>query len=79
MPKLKLTYFDFHGGRGEPARLALSMFGQMVKGKASSEVHREFDATVGLKPWEHGPLSDKLCEPRDLRNELLARLKERRT
>jgi hypothetical protein len=21
MPKLKLTYFDFHGGRGEPARL----------------------------------------------------------
>ena len=25
MPKLKLTYFDFHGGRGEPARLALSM------------------------------------------------------
>ena len=24
---LKLTYFDFHGGRGEPARLALSMGG----------------------------------------------------
>jgi prostaglandin-H2 D-isomerase / glutathione transferase len=23
MTKLKLTYFDFHGGRGEPARLAL--------------------------------------------------------
>ena len=23
MPKLKLTYFDFDGGRGEPARLAL--------------------------------------------------------
>lgn len=23
MPNLKLTYFDFHGGRGEPARLAL--------------------------------------------------------
>ncbi|MCA9522072.1 MAG: glutathione S-transferase [Myxococcales bacterium] len=23
MPKLKLSYFDFHGGRGEPARLAL--------------------------------------------------------
>ena len=23
MPKLKLTYFDFHGGRGEPARLAM--------------------------------------------------------
>src|SRR6187401_2623464 len=27
MPKLKLIYFDFHGGRGEPARLALSMRG----------------------------------------------------
>jgi hypothetical protein len=27
MPRLKLTYFDFHGGRGEPARLALSMGG----------------------------------------------------
>ena len=27
MPKLKLTYFDFHGGRGEPAQLALSMGG----------------------------------------------------
>jgi glutathione S-transferase len=27
MPKLKLTYFDFHGGRGEPARLALHIGG----------------------------------------------------
>ena len=27
MAKLKLTYFDFHGGRGEPARIALSMGG----------------------------------------------------
>ena len=25
MPKLKLTYFDFHGGRGEVARIALEM------------------------------------------------------
>jgi glutathione S-transferase len=25
MSKLKLTYFDLHGGRGEPARLALSI------------------------------------------------------
>ena len=24
---LKLTYFDFHGGRGEPARIALSIGG----------------------------------------------------
>ena len=27
MAKLKLTYFDFRGGRGEPARLALSIGG----------------------------------------------------
>jgi glutathione S-transferase len=27
MTNLKLSYFDFHGGRGEPARLALSMGG----------------------------------------------------
>src|SRR5215470_10120207 len=27
MSKLKLTYFDFHGGRGEPARLALAIGG----------------------------------------------------
>lgn len=27
MPKLKLSYFDFHGGRGEPARLAFHIAG----------------------------------------------------
>ncbi len=27
MAKLKLTYFDFDGGRGEPARLALHIGG----------------------------------------------------
>jgi glutathione S-transferase len=27
VPKLKLSYFDFDGGRGEPARIALSMGG----------------------------------------------------
>jgi glutathione S-transferase len=27
MPQLKITYFDFHGGRGEPARLALRIGG----------------------------------------------------
>jgi glutathione S-transferase len=25
MPQLKLSYFDFHGGRGEPVRLALAI------------------------------------------------------
>jgi glutathione S-transferase len=27
MPQLKLSYFDMHGGRGEPARLALAIGG----------------------------------------------------
>ncbi|MES2949522.1 MAG: glutathione S-transferase family protein [Pseudomonadota bacterium] len=27
MPQLKLSYFDFHGGRGEPIRLALAIGG----------------------------------------------------
>lgn len=27
MPQLKLSYFDFHGGRGEPARLAFHIGG----------------------------------------------------
>src|SRR3989442_14651771 len=27
IPKLKLTYFDMHGGRGEAARLALNIGG----------------------------------------------------
>ena len=27
MPQLKLCYFDFHGGRGEPARLAFAIGG----------------------------------------------------
>jgi glutathione S-transferase len=27
MPQLKLTYFDFHGGRAEPVRLALAISG----------------------------------------------------
>ncbi len=27
MPQLKLSYFDFHGGRGEPARLAMAIGG----------------------------------------------------
>ena len=27
MSQLKLTYFDMHGGRGEPARLAMAIGG----------------------------------------------------
>jgi glutathione S-transferase len=38
---LKLTYFDFHGGRGEPARLALSVGGIPFE-----------DDRVPLSDWE---------------------------
>lgn len=41
MAKLKLTYFDFHGGRGEPARLALSIGGIAFE-----------DDRVSLPDWE---------------------------
>jgi glutathione S-transferase len=40
MAKLKLTYFDFDGGRGEPARLALSIGGVPFE-----------DQRIGVKDW----------------------------
>jgi prostaglandin-H2 D-isomerase / glutathione transferase len=41
MPKLVLTYFDFDGGRGEPARLALHLGGIAFE-----------DRRVGFKEWD---------------------------
>ena len=41
MPKLRLTYFDFDGGRGEPARLALHI------GDIAFEDNR-----IAFKDWE---------------------------
>jgi hypothetical protein len=43
MAKLKLSYFDFHGGRGEPARLALSMGGIPFDVQAPSGLNRALD------------------------------------
>jgi glutathione S-transferase len=40
MAKLKLTYFDFDGGRGEPARLALFIGGVPFE-----------DQRIGVKDW----------------------------
>jgi glutathione S-transferase len=40
MPKLKLTYFDMDGGRGEPARLALHIAGIPFE-----------DRRIGFKDW----------------------------
>jgi glutathione S-transferase len=46
MSKLKLTYFDFAGGRGEPARLALHIAGIPFE-----------DRRIGFKEW--GSLRDQ--------------------
>src|SRR5262245_5332885 len=46
MAKLKLTYFDFDGGRGEPARLALTIGGVPFE-----------DRRVSFKEW--GALRDQ--------------------
>ena len=45
MAKLKLTYFDFDGGRGEPARLALHI------GGIAFEEDVRFDIGDVLAPW----------------------------
>jgi len=53
MAKLKLTYFDFHGGRGEPARLALSIGGIAFEDdRVASSVweHRKEDTPFGALP-----------------------------
>lgn len=54
MPKLKLTYFDFHGGRGEPVRLALHI------GGVAFEDHRftfpEFEEIRKATPFAQVPV-----------------------
>jgi glutathione S-transferase len=53
MAKLKLTYFDFHGGRGEPARLAMSIGGVAFdddRVQPSDWERREADTPFGALP-----------------------------
>ncbi len=54
MSQLKLTYFDFHGGRGEPVRLALAI------GGIAFEDHRftfaEFPEVRKIAPFGQVPL-----------------------
>jgi glutathione S-transferase len=50
---LKLTYFDFHGGRGEPARLALSIGSIVFEDERvpfSEWEHRKSDTPFGALP-----------------------------
>ena len=53
MPQLKLSYFDFHGGRAEPARLAMHI------GGIAFEDHRftfpEFAEVRGATPFGQVP------------------------
>jgi len=56
MPQLKLSYFDFHGGRGEPVRLALAL------GGIAFEDHRftfaEFAEVRKTTPFGQVPVLD---------------------
>ncbi len=54
MPKLKLTYFDIHGGRAEPARLALHLGGVNFEDDRIS--FQEFGAKRGSYPFRRVPL-----------------------
>jgi hypothetical protein len=46
MPKLKLTYFDMHGGRGEPVRLALTLGGMFEDHRFAYPQFAEIRKTV---------------------------------
>ncbi|MEH6457625.1 MAG: glutathione S-transferase family protein [Cocleimonas sp.] len=54
MPKLKLTYFDFHGGRGEPARLAMIIGGIPFEDERIS--FEEHAAALKGRPFEAVPV-----------------------
>ena len=54
MPKLKLTYFDFHGGRAEPARLAMIIGGIAFEDERIS--FEEHAATLKNRPFEAVPV-----------------------
>lgn len=53
MPNLKLTYFDIHGGRGEPARLAMHIGGVAFEDNRIS--FKEFGARRSTYPFNRVP------------------------
>ncbi|MGB5696453.1 MAG: glutathione S-transferase [Polyangiales bacterium] len=53
MPHLKLTYFDIHGGRAEPARLAMYIGGVAFEDDRIS--FQEFGANRSSYPFERVP------------------------
>jgi glutathione S-transferase len=54
MPNLKLSYFDIHGGRGEPARLAMFIGGVAFEDDRIS--FQEFAANRDRYPFKRVPL-----------------------
>ena len=54
MPKLKLTYFDIHGGRAEPARLAMYIGGVAFEDDRIS--FQDFGAKRSGYPFKRVPL-----------------------
>jgi len=54
MSKLKLTYFDIHGGRAEPARLALYLGGVAFEDERIS--FQEFGAKRASYPFKRVPV-----------------------
>ncbi|MFW2388333.1 MAG: glutathione S-transferase [Polyangiales bacterium] len=54
MPNLKLTYFDIHGGRAEPARLAMYLGGVAFEDDRIS--FQEFGAKRTAYPFKRVPL-----------------------
>ena len=54
MSKLKLTYFDFHGGRGEPARLIMAL-GDIPFEDERISFEEHFD-TLKNRPFEAVPV-----------------------
>ncbi len=54
MPKLELTYFDMHGGRGEPARLAMYIGGVDFEDKRIS--FRQFGDAHSSFPFKRVPM-----------------------
>ena len=54
MPKLKLTYFDFDAGRGEPARLALHLGGIAFEDRRIP--FKEWDAQRDSTPFRALPV-----------------------
>ena len=54
MPKLKLTYFDFHGGRAEPARLAMIIGGIPFEDERIS--FEEHAVALKNRPFEAVPV-----------------------